>query len=108
MISERKIIKSDDMYQVNYSEKLIELRKQFLDYAKIKLPEHTKAFTIALNEIINQAISDGANQGFDRGYVEGLNDTWTLEQRDDLVRVDRQTFESLSDKITLVTSVEGI
>jgi hypothetical protein len=103
MESGRKIIKSDEAYQINYSEKLIELRKQFIDYAKINLPfEHTKSFMFALNKIISQAIEDGASQGFDKGYAEALNDTWTLEQDGDLVRLDEQTFSSATEKIMLV------
>lgn len=104
MESEKKIIKSDETYQINYSEELIELRKQFIEYAKINLPsEHTRAFIFALNKIISQAIEDGANQGFDRGYAEALNDTWTLEQNENLIRTDNKTFESPTEKITLVT-----
>jgi hypothetical protein len=102
MESGRKIIKSDEAYQVNYSAELIELRKQFIDYAKINLPfEHTKSVIFALNKIIGQAIADGANQGFERGYSEALGDTWTLEQDENLVRVDEKTFSSLTEKIML-------
>jgi len=104
MESGKRLIKSDESYQINYSEKLIEMRREFLDYAKKELPfNQMKSFTFMLNEIIGQAIGDGANQGFDKGYSEALNDTWTLEQDENLVRVNNQTFESLTEKITLVT-----
>jgi hypothetical protein len=93
---------SDEAYQINYSEKLIELRKQFIEYAKINLPfEQVRSLTFALNKIVSQAIDDGASQGFERGYAEALSDTWELEQDDNLVRLDYQTFSSLTEKITL-------
>jgi len=105
MGSEARLIKADGAYQINYSEELIEMRKEFLEYAKIELPfGQLKSLTFMINEMIGQAIEDGASQGFDRGYAEALKDTWTLEQNDDIVRIDNQTYLSPADKITLTTS----
>jgi hypothetical protein len=102
MESGKKIIQSDASYQINYSEELIKLRKDFLDYAKKEMPfEQMKSLTFLLNKIISKAIEDGAGQGFEKGYAEALDDTWKLEQDNNLVRIDNQTFSSLTEKITL-------
>jgi hypothetical protein len=98
----RKVMVKDNVVQIKFSEKLIELRKQFYEYAKAELPLYSaRKLTILLNEIIDEATVDSAKQGFEVGYDEALNDTWRVEQINDYVRTDSQTFSNLKEKITL-------
>ena len=64
-----------DAVTIKYSEKLIELRKDFYKYALNNLPfDNARKLTLSLNEIINEAVGCSAGQGFEIGYAEALND----------------------------------